>query len=87
VGGDGHESIVNAVSTIADPKSICALLLDGVKDVGRDMGMELKFRSPEDVALIEVYRYTESPMEYRDPRRCGRANDQYLLVWTKLNIR
>jgi hypothetical protein len=82
-----HNSIVNAVSMIANPKAICLLILDGVKYVGPDMGAELKFRSPEDIALIEVYRYTESPMEYRDPLRCGRANDQYLLVWTKLNIR
>lgn len=83
----GHNSIVNAVSMIVNPKAVCALILDGVKYLGPDMGAELKFRSPGDIALIEAYRYTEAPMEYRDPRRCGRASDQYLLVWTKLNIR
>ena len=83
VGVHGYALTTNHWHLIVKPADVCAVILDGVKYFGPDMAAELKFRSPQDIALIEVYRYDETPMQYKD-RRCGR---RYAIVWTKLMIR
>ncbi|HTE44190.1 MAG TPA: carboxypeptidase regulatory-like domain-containing protein [Gemmatimonadaceae bacterium] len=73
-----HGSITDAISMMANPRSVCKLYIDGVRVSNDQIDIELKLRSPRDVAVLEALRGIEVPMEWRPPGNCV-----VLLMWTK----
>jgi len=73
-----HGSITNAISMITDPRGVCKLYIDGTLIPLDQMVIELKLRSPRDVAVIEALRGLEVPFQWRPAKNCV-----VVLMWTK----
>jgi len=76
-----YASVATALGTIAFRTGrVCAVFMDGVEQPLDST--PLQYRSPADLAQLEVHRGSQAPLELV-PRKLCRAQDYLVVVWTK----